>query len=70
MAWLGLRRPGAGVRRAAARHPPTRATRFPYQWMIPLFGDGLIGLLAPFYCWLASTRRGPRVFAMVVAYIF
>ena len=36
---------GAGVRRAAARHPPTRATRFPYQWMIPLFGDGLIGLI-------------------------
>ena len=67
---LTRRRRSPADRRAAARHPPTRATRFPYQWMIPLFGDGLIGLLAPFYCWLASTRRGPRVFAMVVAYIF
>ena len=67
---LTRRRRSPADRRAAARHPPTRATRFPYQWMIPLFGDGLIGLLAPFYCWLASARRGPRVFAMVAAYLF
>lgn len=43
---------------------------FPFPWLVPLTGDGIVGLVAPWYCWLAATRTGPQVYALVMGFLF